>query len=421
MNDLVLTIIQGGLLLFAVLALLIFVNIRNIIILVPPNEVAIISGRGVRFIRGGLGLRVPFFERVDRMDLTNMVIDVSATGAYSKGGVPLTVQGVANVKIAGHAPLLNNAAERFLGKARPEIIQIIKDNLEGALRGVLATMTPEEVNEDKLLFAERLVHEVEEDMTRLGLVVDTLKIQNVHDEAGYLDSIGRGKNAQLISRARIAEARAKAEAVVRAAENREREVRAQVESRTAIAKAEAAKKLVDIRSREQALVAEELAQVAAQVAQSKAEVKVQEARIEQVRGRLQADVVKPAIAQMEAAEAEAKALVAPIIEDGKARADALSKIADNWGPNARDVLVLQKLEPIITAVVDTISNTQIDRITMVDGSSPALPPKALSMVEQLNSLFGVDVVEMVKAKLAEKPASPGPVISFEPPPPPQSK
>jgi flotillin len=355
------------------------------------------------------------------MDLTNMVIDVSATGAYSKGGVPLTVQGVANVKIAGHAPLLNNAAERFLGKARPEIIQIIKDNLEGALRGVLATMTPEEVNEDKLLFAERLVHEVEEDMTRLGLVVDTLKIQNVHDEAGYLDSIGRGKNAQLISRARIAEARAKAEAVVRAAENREREVRAQVESRTAIAKAEAAKKLVDIRSREQALVAEELAQVAAQVAQSKAEVKVQEARIEQVRGRLQADVVKPAIAQMEAAEAEAKALVAPIIEDGKARADALSKIADNWGPNARDVLVLQKLEPIITAVVETISNTQIDRITMVDGSAPALPPKALSMVEQLNSLFGVDVVEMVKAKLAEKPASPGPVISIEPPPPPQSK
>lgn len=413
------TLLIGLGIFLGILILLIALNIRNIVVVVPPNEVAIFSGkfnrangRGFRFIRGGRGYKLPFIERIDRMDLTNMVIDVSALNAYSKGGIPLTVQGVANVKVAGHEPLLSNAAERFLGKSRLEIMQIVKDNLEGALRGVLATMTPEEVNEDKILFAERLVHEVEEDMTRLGLVVDTLKIQNVHDEVSYLDSIGRGKNAQLISRARIAEAHAKADAVVRAAENREREVRAQVEARTAIAKAEAAKKLAEIRSREGALVAEELAQVAAQVAQASAELKVQEARIEQVRRKLQADVIQPAKADMEAAEAQAVAEVAPIVEEGKARAEALTKVAESWGPNAREVLVLQKLDGIIGALTDTISTTPIDKITMIgtgasEGPS-ALPSRAFSTVEQLNSLFGVDLVELLKQKLqpAPEPVSP---------------
>ncbi|KXK18761.1 MAG: hypothetical protein UZ18_ATM001000759 [Armatimonadetes bacterium OLB18] len=66
------------------------------------------------------------------MDLTNMVIDVTAVNAYSKGGIPLSVQGVANVKVAGHEPLLNNAIERFLGKSRQEIIAIAKSTLEGS-------------------------------------------------------------------------------------------------------------------------------------------------------------------------------------------------------------------------------------------------------------------------------------------------
>ncbi|MER3462489.1 MAG: flotillin family protein, partial [Armatimonadota bacterium] len=96
--------------------------------------------------------------------------------------------------------------ERFLGKSRVEIMQIAKATLEGSLRGVLATLTPEEVNEDRILFAEKLVQEVEHDMTALGLVVDTLKIQQVTDDVKYLDSIGRIKSAEIVREARIAEA-----------------------------------------------------------------------------------------------------------------------------------------------------------------------------------------------------------------------
>ena len=78
-----------------------------------------------------------------------MLIEVAVQGAYSKGGIPLNVHGVANVKIAGEQPVLDNAIERFLGVDRARIMAIAKETLEGNLRGVLATLTPEEVNEDK--------------------------------------------------------------------------------------------------------------------------------------------------------------------------------------------------------------------------------------------------------------------------------
>ena len=86
-------------------------------------------------------------------------IDVEVKNAYSRGGIPLNVVGVANVKVAGEEPLLNNAIERFLDRTRPEIMRIAKETLEGNLRGVLAQLTPEQVNEDKTRFAQTLIEE----------------------------------------------------------------------------------------------------------------------------------------------------------------------------------------------------------------------------------------------------------------------
>ena len=252
-----------GVLIAAGIAL--FITIIRLVQVCQPNEVLIFSGSrrrignksvGYRIVKGDRGIRKPMIERVDRMDLTNMIIDVSAVNAYSKGGVPLTVQGVANVKVAGHEPVLNNAIERFLGKSREEIISIAKATLEGSLRGVLSTLTPEQVNDDKLLFAERLVHEVEHDMTSLGLVVDTLKIQNVQDDVKYLDSIGRKQTAEVVRVAKIAEAKATAEAAIRAAENRQREVTAQINAQVSVVKADAQKRLTDALTKRDAVVAE---------------------------------------------------------------------------------------------------------------------------------------------------------------------
>ena len=78
---------------------------------------------------------------------------MSVHNAYSKGTIPLNVQGVANVKVSNAPGIRDNAIERFLGRPMETIAQIAKETLEANLRGVLATLTPEEVNEDRLKFA----------------------------------------------------------------------------------------------------------------------------------------------------------------------------------------------------------------------------------------------------------------------------
>lgn len=422
----------------AVLGLMMLAGLKNLIYICAPNEVLIFSGTrryqdgksyGYITVKGGRRLRRPFIERVDRMDLTNMVIDLTATNAYSRGGIPLTVQGVANVKIAGHEPLLNHAIERFLGKTRQEIINIAKSTLEGSLRGILATMTPEQINDDMILFAEKLVQEVEQDMMSLGLVVDTCKIQTVSDEVQYLNSVGRKKSAEVIAKARIAETVAKADSMVVAAENLQREVEAQINAQINVAKADAQRRLIDAQTRRAAVVAEEQSLVKAQVAKAKADVEVQKARIEQVRRKLDADVIQPAKAACEAAENAARAATAQIIEDGKARAEALRTLARQWkesGDNARQLMLVQKLDRIVQAVSSIIGDAHISKVTIIDSGNGgseggSLAGKALVATEQIKQVFGVDLVEKLQewAKTTKQtaPQIPAkPVVEPEPKP-----
>ena len=397
--------------------LLFLMSIKSLIYLCQPNEVLIFSGKRrmvagrvvpYHIVKGGRKTRTPFVERVDRIDLTNMIIDVEARNAYAKGGIPVNVQGVANVKVAGHEPMLNNAIERFLGKSRNEIIGIAKATLEGSLRGVLSTMTPEQLNEDRNLFAEKLVAEVEQDMTALGLVVDTLKIQNITDDVKYLESIGRIRNAELLSTARIGETMAHADAAVRSAENYLQEMEAQIAAETRIATADAERRLTDATSRRAAVIAEENAAVAGLVSKARAELEVQKARVEQIRRKLDADVIQPAKAECEAMEQHAIAAVAPIIEDGRARADALRNLSKSWnaaGDQAREIFLAQKIEPIIAQITDSIAQTKIDKVTVIDlpSGSGLDPARLMALNEQAKQLFGIDVVDKLRAMAESKP------------------
>ena len=206
----------------AVVILTIIATIKSLIIICPPNRVAVISGRsrqlsdgrtvGYRAIRGGRTMRVPLLERVSWMELNTIPIEVSVQNAYSKGAIPLHVQGIANVKVSSIEGLLQNSVERFLDVDQVHITDIAKETLEANLRGVLATLTPEEVNEDRLKFAQTLIEEADDDIKTLGLELDVLKIQNVTDEVGYLDSVGRRQTAEVLKEARVAEAQRKAEA-----------------------------------------------------------------------------------------------------------------------------------------------------------------------------------------------------------------
>lgn len=382
--------------------------IRNLYYICQPSEVLIFAGSrtptgdgnsvGYRLVKGGSGIQIPLIEKTFRMDLTNMIIELRVVNAFSKGGIPLTVEGVANIKIAGEEPIIYNAIERLLGKTRKDIEQLAKETLEGNLRGVLANLTPEQVNEDKIAFAKTLLEEAEDDLEKLGLVLDNLQIKNISDEVRYLDSIGRKQQAELLRDARIAEAQAKAEAIIKASENDRITKLRQIERDLEVAKAEAERRVRDALTKRTAMIAEVEAVVNAEIARVQAEVAVQTERIKQVEKQLQADVIAPAAAACQQAIAKAKGDAARIIEDGKAQAAGTRRLAESWqnaGAAAREIFLFQKLEPLLKMMAQGVPQVEVENLTVIDAANSGNVPKFASLLEQLRQTTGIDVSKAI--------------------------
>ena len=391
----------------AVALVAIGLSLKSLLVICEPSQVVIFSGPprredqrvGYRAIRGGRALRIPLLEKVEFMDLTNMAVSVSVRAAYSRDGIPLNIDGVANIKIDGDAPGLDNAVERLLGKSKEEIIQLARETLEGNLRGVLAKLTPQEVNQDKEKFAAELIEEAEVDLQALGLSLDTLKIQTVSDEVGFLDAIGRVPSAQLIRDARKAEAERKAESKVQEAENLFRTQIAQLKADRGFADAEAQKRIIAAQTRRAALVAREKSTIESQIARADAELVVQKARIEQTKLQLDADLIAPAQAYKSQKEAQARADVATIKEEGEATARGMHELATAWTSSeghAREVFVMEKLRTLIGILVGTVDHVKVDRLTVVGDRGGTSAGQVASLVEQLRSAADVDLPALVK-------------------------
>ncbi|MEL6472382.1 MAG: SPFH domain-containing protein, partial [Cyanobacteria bacterium J06623_4] len=306
----------------------------------------------------------------------------------------LHVSGVANIKIAGEEPTIHNAIERLLGKPRKEIEKMAKETLEGNLRGVLASLTPEQVNEDKTAFAKSLLDEAEEDLQKLGLVLDTLQIQNISDDVRYLDSIGRKQQADLQRDARIAEAEAKAESEIQTAENEKITTVRRLERDIGIAQAAAEQRTQDALTKRAAVVAEAEAEIAAELARIQADVPVQQERIKQVLEQLKADVIAPAEAECQRAIAQAKGDASIIIEEGKAQAEGTRSLAESWisaGESARDIFLLQKLEVLLKTLTATVPDVAVQNVTVIDTQSGNLATQAAAFMAQLKQTAGVDL------------------------------
>ncbi|MDJ0772535.1 MAG: SPFH domain-containing protein [Mastigocoleus sp. MO_167.B18] len=383
--------------------------IRNLYHICQPNEVLIFAGGkrntptghqvGYRLVKGGSSIQTPLLERTFRMDLSNMIIDLKVANAYSKGGIPLTVEGVANIKIAGEEPTIHNAIERLLGKSRKQIEQLAKETLEGNLRGVLASLTPEQVNEDKIAFAKSLLDEAEDDLEKLGLTLDSLQIQNISDDVRYLDSIGRKQQAELLRDARIAEAEAKAQSEIRSSENQKLVALRKIEKDLEVAKVDAQRRVRNALTKRVALVAEAEANVGTQIAKTQAEVAVQTERIKQIEKQLIADVIAPAEAECERAIAKAKGDAASIIEDGKAQADGIKSLAESWvsaGDSAKEIFLFQKLDVLLKAMSSSIPEVAVENVTMIDGNSSSNATKMAAFIEQLRQTTGLDVAEIIE-------------------------
>jgi flotillin len=394
-------------------ALLLLISLlKQFLFIGRPNEVLIFSGRkrtmadgsevGYRLVFGGRAFRVPLIERVDRMDLGSMPLDLHVANAFSKGGIPLTVHAIANVKVSSDPQIIMNAVERFLGSDSKEIRRVAKESLEGHLRGVLATLTPEEVNQDRLKFANALIDEAEEDLRKLGLHLDTLRVLNVYDDVKYLDSISRQQIANVLMVADIAEsnARSESEQAEARANQAGRVASEQADARIAQKQNEVRRVRAELESRAKA-EEERTIQLAAE-ARSEAEQRLQLLRKQVEETRLTAEVVLPAQAQQKAEALKARGEASVIAENGRAGAEALQILTEAWaraGDEAQDIFLIQQLETVVATVVERVRTVQVGEVNLVDrGDGRALanyvsgyPAAVAQVLEEMRRTTGVDL------------------------------
>ena len=427
----------AGIVVGAILVLV--ATIKALIVIVPPNSAAIITGRsrqmtdgrgvGYRTVIGGRTLRVPIIEEVAYMQLGTIPIELLVSNAFSKGGIPLSVQAIANVKVASEPETtFNNGVERLLGKSVAQIEELAKETLSANLRGVLSTLSPEEVNEDRLKFAAELLQEADQDLQKLGLQLDTLKIQNVTDDVGYLAAVGRAKTAQVLKGAQIAEAQNQAETKQRQAEAMQIAELSKTQADIAVAAAHNELRVKQAELNRLAETAERVAQVEAQRAEVEAQQNLESQRVELQKRRLLADVVEPAEAHRKAAELHARAEAAPILENGKAQVEVLRLLysqISNAGEQGFAVFMAEKLPLLLGTAVEAVKGIDIDRIVIMDGGggegvANAANQKinaAYKTLEGLGSAMGIDIqtllqnasqrIEPVKvpAKVADHPVA----------------
>jgi flotillin len=414
-------VVIGATILVGIIAFVLL--IKSLRFICGPNEVLIFSGRkhklsdgsvrGFRVVQGG-GWRVPVIEQVDRMNLSLMEVPISIRGAFSKGGIALNVDAIANVKISSDQLVIYNAIERFLRTDVNGIRRVAKETLEGHLRGVLSRLTPEEVNEDRLRFAEELSVESEHDLVKLGIHLDTLKILHVSDDRHYLESIGRGAIANVIKTAEMAESDAERDAELAEASNQTRGSIAKASAETNIAKMKNELRKIQADLEAQVKSEEERTLAAAREARAIAEQELQQIRAELETIRLQTDQVLPAEAQRVAQEFTARGQAAIHRERGTAMAQALEMMNSAWadaGDSALSMYILQDLDKILASAGKGVQKIKIDSLNMVDtGNGQVLSSYVASYPAMLGSIFdaisqttGIDIAKAIANQPKELP------------------
>jgi flotillin len=174
--------------------------------------------RGFRLRKGGGTFVYPIVEKIDLLSLELLTIDVQTPEVYTSKGVPVKVDGVAQIKIKGDDISIATAAEQFLSKSTDEIKSVAQQTLEGHLRAILGTMTVEEIYQNRDAFASKVQEVAAGDMANMGLGIVSFTIRDIRDTQGYLDALGKPRIAQVKRDAQIAQAEADRDAMIKSSQ-----------------------------------------------------------------------------------------------------------------------------------------------------------------------------------------------------------
>ena len=315
----------------------------------PPDTAYIISGLGKkkRILIGRAGLRIPFFERVDKLSLRVMQVDVKTSEAVPTNEfINVTVDGVANVKISSDPELLKLAAESLLGKRPEELVALVTQVLEGNMREIVGSVGLKEMVQDRQGVARKITENVVPDMMKLGIEVVNFNIQNFKDGAGTIENMGIDNVEQIRKNAQIAKANAQRDIAIAAA-NAEQEanaVKVQAEKLIAEQNAELAVQQAEMQVRADSKKAEadaaysiqqeaqrrtiEVTRVNADIARKEKESELAEKEISLKERQLDAEVRKQADAMKYKAEKEAEAELIRRQRDADAKAYETVKEAE---------------------------------------------------------------------------------------------
>ena len=219
---------------------------------VGPNEVLIVSGRkhqladavgqtysrGFRIVKGGGTFIIPVVEKADVLSLELLTIDVQTPEVYTSKGVPVRVDGVAQIKVKGDDVSIATAAEQFLSKRTEDIKNIAMQTLEGHLRAILGTMTVEDIYQNRDAFASKVQEVAAGDMANMGLGIVSFTIRDIRDSQGYLEALGKPRIAQVKRDAQIAQSEADRDAMIKSAQAQQAGQEAKLAADSKIAEAQ---------------------------------------------------------------------------------------------------------------------------------------------------------------------------------------
>lgn len=310
-----------------------------------PNEALVISGccyGKPNLVPGGRAFVWPIIQDCQRICLNTMTIQVDSPTVYTIQGVPLSVTGIAQVKIQGqNEEMLLTACEQFLGKRKTEIHEIALHTLEGHQRAIMGSMTVEEIYKDRKKFSKQVFEVASSDLVTMGITVVSYTIKDIRDEEGYLKALGLARTAEVKRDARIGEAEARKETTIKEAMAEEERMAAKLINDTEIAKAQRDFELkkaaydVEIQTKKaEAELAFELQaaktkqrikeeQMQIDVVERTQQIAVQEQEIQRRERELEATVRRPAEAEKYRLEKLAQANKARIILEAEAEAETI--------------------------------------------------------------------------------------------------
>jgi flotillin len=294
----------------------------------PPDVAYIISGvrKKPRILVGQAGLRIPFFERLDKLALGAIQIDVKTKSAVPTAEyINVRVDSTVSVQVGRAPEMISVAAQNFLNVNRDTIASKINDLLEGNIREIVGQMKLTEMVSDRKAFSEKVQNNVVPDLAKFGLELVSFNVQNFSDEGGVIDNLGIDNVEQIRKNAAIAKSDAQREIAVAEAKNMKEANDAKVKAAeeiavqnnalemkkaslkktedTARAQAEAAKSIEDEKQRQ----LRDVAATEADIARQEKEIELKEREVAIKERALEAEIKKTAEAEKYAAQQRADA------------------------------------------------------------------------------------------------------------------